>query len=486
MANPPEISGAGQTSSYDRIDLQTDEGRQYIRNYILSPKPTMGGERGTPAAPIYDTAELERRVDDIIGNARFMYVQGQQAVTGTGEFLDTSGLQLGIIMSYDGTPAGDVNNIQELLQGMRLDGQWLSQALTNVGFQDRNTGTANLASIKGQLAAAGYYNVLEGGAASVEYGSYATEEDDFVFRNFVQDLINENLRIGDLQRQGQQVAAPSVEQFILDRTVANFESERTLHGSRPTGSTQEDLSVVAESVLSSMTRSGSGFSSGASLKVQQTINQLHADGEIDLDFSNEAFMTGGAGDDEIANADAFLSQFYGGGENWIDSIEIGTANSSREWMQMAVRAGILDPNEGISRIDATSGRRGDWMQSLSDEDKRDIARFGYITSARNAGTDDAAAANLFANTFGERTFTQNGRESSWLDQVMADYRTTGQLVGSQTTATLLGDDIAALETAETRALAAMGVDLGSSTNTRVLNDMLQAIGGNTGQRTSRL
>ncbi len=126
------------------------------------------------------------------------------------------------------------------------------------------------------------------------------------------------------------------------------------------------------------------------------------------------------------------------------------------------------------------------MQSLSDEDKRDIARFGYITSARNAGTDDAAAANLFANTFGERTFTQNGRESSWLDQVMADYRTTGQLVGSQTTATLLGDDIAALETAETRALAAMGVDLGSSTNTRVLNDMLQAIGGNTGQRTSRL
>lgn len=355
----------------------------------------------------YDTLETEQqvRLDNFIDNKykghEFMFLapavdeDGRRPLFKDPTLGEDQVPMIGIFPTYDGTNMGNISNIEEMMAGMPLDRQSIEFFLPNLAAED----PAKFRAIQSQMSMLGFYPAGEGGQARAPaYGSY-TDTDKMAFFNFTSAIMNEHIRVVEHNRKNPTAQLPSTEvNDFLDERHATIISETTKRSQQPITDSSGNIialtpsqglhTEVTQAVEDLINERWNPFGKSVNSNQRETINQMMntmaAEGDIDLtNITNENITGVASSDEQLALADAFGAEFYGGHDAWATNISLGVSGTAREFARLANEAGV--------QYD---------FENPTDSQKQNTYRWYFITLLNKNNGDFDRTANEFANTFG--------------------------------------------------------------------------------------
>ena len=453
------------TTNMEMVDLQTDEGRSTIKKYLSAQNP--------------DSIISDAQIDAHVGDNRFMY-KLPEAFAGDSYLTDTARESgpIGIIASLDGTPYGTVDTVREALMGMDLHRSSIDRHMKDL----QEMSPEGFRGIQAELMMLGYYDQFTAPAEGVDVTwGLATEIDRMAWNSFIQDLINTSLEEGDKARSAG-IKPSDWEGISFDDHIDKRFNERmemfrqkTLTPSEsPSSDTYQSMKTRLNDAIQTITGSADPALTDA---IDQTLTNLISEGEINISEAlNQDILGFAVSDENVAKADAFLYEFFGG-ENWEDNIVLGANGSTKELKRIAKEAGVDTAVHPLFGAEASS------------DGKKQMARYFFHILDQNAGQGDMyRTAQLFGNSFGQMHMQNEGMTSGSIEAIMKKLDAMEwhpAYAGSMHDSNI--ERLAAFDSIEKRVQSAMDLtewDEKTDQKDRVMIDVLRGLGGGS-QRKSR-
>jgi hypothetical protein len=483
MQNPPTPAGADPSVTQDVFGLRSPETGTLMdlrnENNLLSLAKGLAFQEmetqwenltQTDRDRFMSTANAEAK------NNRYVYQTAASASDDPDWLTEPGGATL-VTSSFDGTPHGDISTIQEALLGMDLHKSSIDNHMPMLA----NMSPDMFRSIQSELMLLGFYDdaMAQDPNWNPTWG-IALQADKNAWWSFINDMVQTNLDQGDVHRTMGKLPsnfeamqfADFVDKKFFDRvdrwkqnlltpTIEYDENNKRID---PAQNTYDDLkNAVFNSIKGKV-------NPDAQTKVEQAIDQtlstLIADGELDVSKAlNQNILGFVMSDKDLAEADAFLHEYFG------DDIKLGVTGGVRENKRYRKALGLRTPDEAYNP-----------MYGAPDPDLHDAARLAFHMINQNAGQGDLfKTANIFANTFGAKRFTELNNDSKILDGMVAKLDAMPFHPAYQSSlADANAERLEALDTMEKRALAALDISEFKDPNDqrqRVLIDALNNLGG---------
>jgi len=457
----------GAATNMEMVDLQTDEGTSTIKKYLAE-------RDGVSPDKITDAM-----LDMEIGSNRFLY-KLPEAFAGDSYLTDTAKESgpMGLIASLDGTPYGTVSTVREALLGMDLHRSAIDTHMKSL----QEMSPEGFRGVQAELMMLGYYDQIANPAEGIDVvWGQATEIDRLAWNSFIQDLINTSLEEGDRARSAgikpSDWEGISFDDHINKRfheRMEKFRQNTITPSENPSSDTYLSMKTRLNSAIEEITGSDDPALTDA---IDQTLTNLISEGEINISEAlNQDILGFAISDENVAKADAFLYEFFGG-ENWEDNIVLGANGSASELKRIAKEAGVDTNVHPVFGAEASS------------DGKKQMARYFFHILDQNAGQGDMyRTAQLFANSFGQMHMQNQGMSSDSIEAIMKKLDTVEwhpAYAGSMHDANI--ERLAAFDSIEKRVQSAMDLtewDEKTDQKDRVMIDVLRGLGGS-GQRRSR-
>ena len=337
---------------------------------------------------------------------------------------------IGIFPTYDGTNMGNISTIEEMMSGMPLDRQNIEFFMANLA----QTNPVKFRAIQGQMSMLGFYPAGADGSQTVPtYGSYS-DADRLAFFNFTADIMNEHIRVVDHNRKNPTAKLPSttVESY-LDNRFATIIQETTQASQRPIVDSQGNIvglspsqalkPQIGDAVESLINERWNPFGKRVTADQRKHIDQmfdgLYAEQEIDLtNITNENITGIASTNEQLALADAFGAEFYGGQDGWQENIRLGFAGTQSEFARLAKEAGVQYE-----------------LGNPTTEQKQNVYRWYMVTLLNKNNGDLERSANEFAQTFGLQHFQSMQHDLNFLNTAITNATkqgSYGNIVGART------------------------------------------------------
>lgn len=487
----PRAEGQPTHNFYDMLEISSPQGRELLQGYHAS---NLFGKQ-LADLNIDEQAELDAFIEQTYAGHEYLYIveepamdiNNQQMVDDpTTTDIDESVVSIAVLPTYDGTPLGNITNIEQALAGMPLDRLALRNFMTNLSATDPDM----FGALQGLMSTLGYY-----GDSMPEWGGRANNEDRTAFLYLMEDVINEHLRIEEHNRRNPGMTLPSTEiTSFLDRKFAerigNVKSATQTATDFLESSDGLNLTEQVNGALRNIWQgSGKTITPKVEAEISATIQKLYADGEIEgVDALMNTDITGiQSSDDQLALADSFASEYFGGESNWQSNIRLGVNGSNSEIIRMAKAAGVQIsghdyPAQGMYPNELTVAPTA--------EENLNMYRWYFVTLLNKNNGDLERTANEFAHTYGGGQFRRNNSDMNWLNEIIRNTTSPGSfgsMQGARTLEEQSRERIDALDSLEKRVMAASGfTKIKNETKRQAVGAVLNAIGGKVGQRTSRL
>ena len=464
---------------FEMVDLTSERGRESIARYLYSTTTNASG-RATKwndlNAEEKANAVSKEEIDNAIGTNRYLY-QSPYKPEYDAPFVNQQAAEsdyIGLVASFDGTPQGDVRTIEEALSGLSLDRPSLNNKMTNLARENNDY----YRGVQAQLSMLGYYGENAGG---ITWG-VARDIDRTAFVTMVQDLMNTHLSMADTARRGGMEGYElEVDDFLAQRFNENMTGWIQRERGAPSDSsgsanlTADVLGQVEASLTNAWKGTGRTITPAMSQEIANALSGVISEGGLGLDavFNTDLFGLN-VSDGAVARADSFLSEFYGGGDNWASNIKLGVQGSHKEMRRLADEAGVK-----WDQVDS----QGRASPTLSEDTRMNMARLYFHLIDQNVGQGNIeSTANHYANMVGYHTFGQNNFDDAWLSNVVRPLQLNpyseqyGQTLEEQGMQRL-----EAMDTIEKRVMSAIDMgDLDRTTRTRAAHDVFSHLmpGGN--------
>lgn len=488
LGTQPTEAGEGPVLDYDEtmidsyrmVDLQSEEGREYVAKWIHA---NTTDDKPWNELTDADKATYDVEVTKTIGTNRYMYVSptaNMDADAGPQDawYNTPEKTHIGIIPSFDGTPMGEIRTVEEALMGLPLDKASMYHLMTNLARDNPDY----FRGVQAQLGMMGYYGDQAG---QVRWG-IAQDMDRVAMYGFISDLLTEHLGKADqARRTGLPLPSVEMDEFITGKFndyVGGWVEK--MRGGTADDPVPEFITDLTSQIAAAAEEQDIDVDNAKSAEIAQAIQGVLGSGDVNLDKALNIDLLGMAvNDSAIARADTFLfgpSGFYGDPEN----VKLGVQGSHADLVRLAGLAGVdvqvgrsdLPPGQGVSGLDT--------------EQRKNVARFLFHIIDQNVGQGNMTmTGNYFANTVGFQQFGSQNFDSRWL---------TKTIVGAQspelsptynvTMEEQTEERLAAMNDIESRVMAAVGTakEMDRSERTRAAYDVFRYFAPGTRARRSRI
>lgn len=423
LQNQPDVFGGASRV----IDLSTDDGREMLANYLesnwsLIPQiadrvgPLMqpqGGAAGKAVGIMRGQVETRKQIiNEYIGEL----AQRSAVMLITPEEPGQPGGMIGIITSYDGSPFGEVQSLNDLTSGGKVGPQNATPLLDAASPEQ-------ITLWQQQLYAWGFLSKPPEVWGQITVDSTGDIPTLSAFHNWQINVFNEGVAMvrqsakkGDNKSLGELITSDGTPRAdrVLDRVIATRMAGDETRATRVGDLRQGVLDETRDRITNYLSSTGRTLPMGSRLQLEGGINQV-IDG-LSPQRQEEAFGQGGS-PYERALAENILREFYGT-DDWGSELTFGNKNRDEDFFNYASRVGAVSNRErdllraGAIHRDRYRSHWKDRYDELKDVEK-DVAvstLLKFISEGMGPSTDfsTVSASNIadgltsYAHTIGHR------------------------------------------------------------------------------------
>jgi len=421
LQNQPDVFGGAS----EVVDLSTTDGREILANYLQAKWwliPDIAdrvGEISSSGAAASATAILRGQgefLQDVINQYVGELAQQSAVMLITPEEPGRAGDMIGIITSYDGSPFGEIQSLNDLTSGGKVG--WMNAApLLDAASPEQIT------LWQQQLYAWGFLSKppeVWGQLTVDATGDIPTQS---AFHNWQINVFNEGVAMvreaakkGNNKSLSELIAPDGTPRAdrVLDRVIATRMAGDETRATRAGDLRQGVLDETRDRITNYLSSTGRTLPMGARLQLEGGINQV-IDG-LSPQRQEEAFGQGGS-PYERALAENILREFYGT-DNWGSELTFGNKNRDEDFFNYASRVGAVSTRErtllnaGAIRRDRYRSHWKERYDELKGVEK-DVAvatLLKFISESMGQGADfsTVTASNIangltsYAHTIGHR------------------------------------------------------------------------------------
>lgn len=456
--------GADSPSGYTLMDLRNPENVTRVAQALANTELNKPWGDLTPEQKQLYTAQAEAEAK------RNRYVYSMPAQSYDVPLKDDEAGQVLVSSSFDGTPMGDISTVEEALLGMDLHKSAIEGHMPMVASMSPD----KFRAIQSELMVLGFYDDVLAGGWQPTWG-IAQQQDTTAWWRFINDMMSINLRQGELHRQmGKKPENYEAMQFSdyidlkfsdrLERWKQNLLTP-TIDVTEGEASYTQLIDAVDKAVAGKIKPEAA---TKVREQIDQTVSNLIASGEIDFSEGMTHDVLGySLSNHDVATADAFLHEYFG------DDIKLGVTGSAAENRRYRKSLGLRAPDDAYNPMHGEP----------DPTDLKDQARLAFHMIHMNSGRGDMnLTANIFANTYGAKRFSELNNDPRLLEGMVAKMDAMPFHPAYQASKAVSNQErLEALDTMEKRALAALDIsefeDDDNDQRQRVLIDVLNNLGG---------
>ena len=436
-----------------RIDLGTDVGFNQMSN-IMSQSIIFESIFGyTPEDFEKEYGQHSQRVkqemiNDYVSNlrhnSRFVVTTGLASqilsgatdaeLTGIVEEMETDPTQFQNFMqvTFDGTPQGVIETLDDLVSGMSLNPQEIVARLHKLSSQE-------LSLVQSRLQELGYFDTKDGARLMPKFGVTSDEATHQAMLNFTHDLLK--AKVNNKEYGGNY----SVHDFLFEKRLQNASNYTKITSDADNEAIRQTRNMMINNAgqIGQQALTVALDESGATLteRGKELFNSLMSQGFINLSSEDKTALSeaGEASDNE--RVEQLLAAYYSDGTfsgDWGDNIVVG-ANSNNDYGHWALMSGHITEEEArilstpVGKLPANQRARAQEIRSRLEANSTDIARTamkyhfdmaGYDPTTPNQTKSDTEILHAFNNTFGKATGATNGYDNSRIQTLVDSMSST--------------------------------------------------------------
>ena len=337
--------------------------------------------------------------------------KGAEAVAG-----DPGAFQDFIHLSFDGTPQGEVETLDDLIAGMSLDPGEIVERL-------RGLPTQTLSLIQSRLQELGYYDTDQGRMLP-KFGINSDEATHNAVKDFVYDVLQAKVNNG---------GKFSIHNFLFDKRLENVNKYRGITNKIETDAmrnlknayTKAGTQQAQIALQAALTESGATLTA----KGQTLFDNMMKNSFTNLSAEDKRTLSeeGQIADNE--RVEQLLAAYYSNGTftgDWGSNVVVG-ANSNNDYAHWALISGHITEEEARilatppNRLPASERSRAGAIRAKLESNSVDIARsamkyqldmVGFDPTDPSKSKSDIDILRSFNNTFGKATGPANGYDDS--------------------------------------------------------------------------
>lgn len=432
-----------------RIDLGTDEGVMQMTRILSTDaifEKTFGYTPEDFEKEFINSGQVkEQMINDYITNlrhnSRFVLATGSVAgMLATADPEDMSALikeiekdptqfQDFIQMTFDGTPQGVIDSLDDLISGMSLAPQEIVKRLGDLSSQE-------MSLIQSRLQELGYFDTKDGARLMPKFGITSDEATHQAVLNFTHDLLKAKVNNG---------GDYSVHDFLFEKRLENVARHTQITSDADSEAIRQTRNMMINNAgqIGQQALTVALDESGAVLteRGKELFNSFMSEGFANLSSEDQITLSeaGQAADNE--RIEQLLATYYSDGTfagDWADSIVVG-ANSNNDYGHWALMSGHITEEEArilstpVGKLPADQRARAQQIRSKLEANSVDIARSamkyhfdmaGYDPNDPSRSKSDTDILRSFNNTFGKATGATNGYDDSRIQALVDSMSST--------------------------------------------------------------
>lgn len=337
------------------------------------------------------------------------------------------------VTSFDGTPFGEIESVNDLFSGGRVGPQdaWFYMQKLYEGTRNASGYSEVVERIQQELFAYGYMDApREWGKLDIINMENKADATIDALQMLQSDQINEALNVpkGQLAPDGSAYLKD-----VMDRAMSNKLNQ--LPKRKAVKANQQ--TALVEQVIGNLetlaTRAGRVFDEEGKAKMRTAIKGMISS-EEDQDLLEEAFGGGGSAKD-LQKVDLILKNFYQD-DNWANNVYLGANDSDVDYFRYAKRSGALSDEE-LEQFLATKNFRTS-TGTLDDSGVRieEITKPMYSTNFDDTGSlidpvnTNAVAKDVLTSFMLDLLAAPDGQEADMAKALMTFGHTAGARISS--------------------------------------------------------
>tara|TARA_B100000700_G_scaffold185865_1_gene204794 strand:+ start:20607 stop:22475 length:1869 start_codon:yes stop_codon:yes gene_type:complete len=432
-----------------RIDLGKPEGVMQMSRILSTDvifEKTFGYTPEDFEKEFYNSEQVkEQMINDYIENlrhnSRFVLATGTVAgmlATTTDEDMsalveeiekDPTQFQDFIQITFDGTPQGVIDSLDDLISGMSLAPQEIVKRLGSLDSQE-------MSLIQSRLQELGYFDTKDGARLMPKFGITSDEATHQAVLNFTHDLLKAKVNNG---------GDYSVHDFLFEKRLENVARHRQITSDADSEAIRQTRNMMINNAgqIGQQALTVALDESGAVLteRGKELFNSFMSEGFANLSSEDQIALSeaGQAADNE--RIEQLLATYYSDGtfaSDWADSIVVG-ANSNNDYGHWALMSGHITEEEArilstpVGKLPADQRARAQQIRSKLEANSVDIARSamkyhfdmaGYDPNDPSRSKSDTDILRSFNNTFGKATGATNGYDDSRIQALVDSMSST--------------------------------------------------------------
>ena len=334
-----------------------------------------------------------------------------------------------IQVTFDGTPQGTIESLDDLISGMSLNPQEIVERLGKLSSQE-------MSLIQSRLQELGYFDTKDGARLMPKFGITSDEATHQAVLNFTHDLLKTKVNNG---------GDYSVHDFLFEKRLENASNYTKITSDADNEALRQTRNMMINNAgqIGQQALQVALDESGATLteRGKELFSSLMSEGFTNLSSEDKTALSEAreAGDNE--RVEQLLATYYSDGTfsgDWADNIVVG-ANSNNDYGHWALMSGHVTEEEArilstpVGKLPANQRARAQEIRSRLEANSTDIARSamryhfdmaGYDPNDPNQAKSDTEILRSFNNTFGKATGATNGYDDSRIQALVDSMSST--------------------------------------------------------------